>query len=159
MMYTQSDCRSSLVCYTPWRCQAFAAFSVQHKCVLPCMQVARRVQGRCAEPPGADVIAALFDVDINGPEPWRAPGCTLLVSEQVFYVEKSRLWIDSLHIQFIEAGAGWASCGLTTAYNGHAYMTNTVIQGHRRSKATPVSALPGGGGIYAEGAAQPLHRI
>ena len=113
------------------------------------------MQGKCTSPPSAEIASVISDLDSNAPEPWRSPRCILLASEQVFYVDRSRLWIDSLHIQFIEAG--WNPRGIQTEWYGHAYMTNTVVQGDRLSEARAVHVEAGVGGLFAEGSTQPLH--
>ena len=113
------------------------------------------MQGKCVAPPDAEIASAIADLELNAPEPWHAPRCILLASEQVFFVDRSRLWIDSLHIQFIEADT--TPRGIDIKNYGHAYVTNTVVQGDRKSKASAVFVLAGIGGIYAEGVTPLLH--
>lgn len=108
-------------------------------------------------PPGIGITAALDIWNITAPEPWRAPRCILIANQQVFFVDRSRLWIDSLHIKFVDAG--WNPRGVDTVAYGHAYMTNTVVEADQLSQGRAIYAQTGDGGVYAEGVTQRFLRV
>ena len=60
-------------------------------------------------------------------------------------VDHSRLWIDALRIQFVDAGN--VPYALTIRSWGVAYVTNTVVQGDGVSDEAGVQAYRGGGGV------------
>ena len=98
-------------------------------------------------------MSAVSELGINNAEPWRSPRCFVLGFGALFSIDRSQLWIDALHIQVIDDH--WTeSAAITVEYLGHAYMTNTVVQGNPSSESrfrAAISASAGTGGIYAEG--------
>jgi len=87
-------------------------------------------------------------------EPWQGPRCVLVIDEDLFIVERSRLWIDSLHIQMVNTQAKAPSpVALWTAYAGQMYVSNTVVQGSgiEGGEGTCVLADKAVGGIFARG--------
>ena len=107
-------------------------------------------QGKCTTPPTGDLEHSALDVGVDDEEPWRAPRCIIVISEDLFVIDRSRLWIDALHIQVVDGRQVPVPIQLTSW--GVAYVTNAVVQGDRSSSAVGVSAVRGGGGLYAEGA-------
>ena len=93
----------------------------------------------------SELVLGIADQD-----PWRAPRCVILTSDDLFLVDRSRLWIDALHIQVVNGRQVPAPILLKSW--GVVYVTNTVVQGNRASNAVGLEAIRGGGGLYAEGA-------
>ena len=100
-------------------------------------------------PPTGDLAPSALALGIADEEPWRSPRCVIVTSEDLFLVDRSRLWIDALHIQVVDGTLNpvpiWPQSW------GVAYVTNTVVQGDRASNALGAEAFRGGGGLYAEG--------
>lgn len=94
---------------------------------------------------------AMFDLDIDTPEPWHAPRCIVLASQDVINLDFSTLWIDSLHIPLHGPFLGFSGIGII-GY-GRAYMTNTVMQQDQTSEGlmSYVTAYRSTGGFHAEG--------
>ena len=101
-------------------------------------------------PPTGPLAPSEFALGTTAEEPWRAPRCVIVISEDLFLVDRSRLWIDALHIQIVNGRLIPAAVLLKSW--GVAYVTNTVVQGNRASNAVGLEAFRGGGGLYAEGA-------
>ena len=101
-------------------------------------------------PPTGPLTPSELALGIADEEPWRAPRCVIVTSEDLFLVDRSRLWIDALHVQVTDGRLNpvpvWPQSW------GVAYVTNTVVQGDRASNALGSATSEGGGGIYAEGA-------
>eukprot|EP00892_Ulva_mutabilis_P005772 jgi/Ulvmu1/3567/UM167_0001.1 len=109
----------------------------------------RSIRGKCTAPPAGLLSPASLDLDIEDEEPWARPRCVIITSEDLFIIDRSRLWLDSLHIQIIDGTENpvpvWPRSW------GQAYVTNTVVQGDRSSNALGIEAFRGVGGLYAEG--------
>ena len=108
------------------------------------------VQGKCTAPPTGDLQHSALDLGVADEEPWRAPRCVIVTSEDLFVIDRSRLWIDALHIQVVDGRL--LPLPINPRSWGVAYVTNTAAQGEPSSNAIGVEAFRGGGGLYAEGA-------
>lgn len=104
------------------------------------------MQGKCKSPPGG--MAVSFGLNIDSPEPWAEPRCVIIVDNPLFVVEGSRLWVDSLHIQIIQA---LEVAPLTSISFGQLFVSNVIIQGDRNSNGMAANTVAGQHGIYAEG--------
>lgn len=91
-----------------------------------------------------------LDASIDDPEPWAAPRCVVIVDDDLFVVDRSRLWVDSLHIQIIKSASN--AIVLYPQAHGQLFVTNTVLQSDRESNGLVVEAYRCQGGMYAEGA-------
>eukprot|EP00892_Ulva_mutabilis_P005913 jgi/Ulvmu1/3694/UM017_0111.1 len=109
----------------------------------------RSIRGRCTKPPAGSLASAALALDIANEEPWASPRCVIITEEDLFLIDRSRLWLDSLHIQFIDGEN--SPVAIWSQSWGHAYVTNTVVQGDRASQGGAVQAYRNGGGVYAEG--------
>lgn len=110
-----------------------------------------KVQGKCTTPPTGPLTPSELPLGISDQEPWQAPRCVIVISDPLYMIDRSRLWIDALHIQ-VTNGSDTTYGIIRLRELGVAYVTNTVVQGDRASKKTGVVAYKNWGGLYAEGA-------
>ena len=108
------------------------------------------VQGKCTTAPAGSLAPSALALGIADEEPWQPPRCVIVTSEDLFIVDRSRLWIDALHIQVVDGTL--IPIPIWPKSWGVAYATNTVVQGDGASNSVGAEALRGGGGLYAEGA-------
>ena len=113
------------------------------------------LQGACKEAPGSEFTRADLDLGIDHHVPWRAPLCVLVVDEDLFITDRSRLWLDSLYIQIINRPGKKDPVALRSAFNGQMYVSNSVVQSNGRrddeSEGTCVKVYRGVGGMYVRG--------
>lgn len=75
-------------------------FKLDHWYFIFCSTVSvDHVQGECFWPPEDDIATIITSAPIPDPEPWHAPRCVVVTSEDVFKVNTARLWLDSLYLQ------------------------------------------------------------
>lgn len=116
-------------------------------------------QGLCKQAPGSGFTATDLGLGPDADEPWRAPLCVVVVDEDLFITDRSRLWLDSLFIQMVNSPKKdhkTDSVALRSAYNGQMYVTNVVVQSNGRrddeSEGTCARVYRGVSGMYVRGA-------
>ena len=111
------------------------------------------LQGNCTAAPTGSIAATLRALNIDYQEPWIAPRCVLVIADPLFLIDRSRLWLDSVHIQMISGSLVLSRNRVVLLSRdwGHAYVTNTVVQSDRSSTAIGVEAYRNPGGVYCEG--------
>lgn len=111
------------------------------------------LQGKCDSPPGGTLATTLEAIAarIGDAEPWAAPRCVVLTSEDLIVVMRSRLWLDALHIQITESTDSGVLAAVSPQYFGRLYLANSVVQGDRESAAAPALVRKNVGGLYAQG--------
>lgn len=116
------------------------------------------MQGRCSEPPGSALTPEALGLGPDANEPWVPPRCVLVTKTDLFIVDQSRLWLDSLHIQIVNgdrtATLSTGPVALWAAYAGQMYVTNTVVQGngHNESESTCLQVDRSVRGVFVRGA-------
>eukprot|EP00892_Ulva_mutabilis_P005912 jgi/Ulvmu1/3693/UM017_0110.1 len=114
----------------------------------------RSIRGKCTTPPTGPFAAAALELEIEDEEPWSSPRCVIITADKLFIVDRSRLWLDSLHIQLMNPRSSRSRvipAGIWMLRWGNAYITNTVVQGKRASDSIGIEAFSSGGGVYAQG--------
>lgn len=106
--------------------------------------------GKCTTGlPGAIERAISDGLEIGQEEPWAAPRCLLIISDDFLVVDRSRLWLDALHIQIL--GAQRTTAAVYSTGYGQLFVSNSVVQGDRMSSGIALVSQLCLGGIYAEG--------
>lgn len=113
------------------------------------------------EAPGPTFAPEALGLGPRADEPWRAPRCVVVTAVDLLIVERSRLWVDSLHIQIVNRGRFSNPVPMWTVYIGQTFVSNTVVQGNGKndddSEGTCVNLQESAAGIFARGAnPQPL---
>ena len=111
------------------------------------------LQGFCLEPPTGSMASILEDLDIGNiqKEPWRAPRCVVLTSETPFIVDRSRLWLDSLHVQMLEGSTEKHPASFWSLDAGRVYVTNCAAQGDRSEAMLAMEVARSVKGAYVQG--------
>ena len=149
-VYARKKCSPMLMYVTQHRAAEWTTARVLAKQAPPQKYVPLNAQGKCTTPPTGSLAPSALALGIVEEEPWQAPRCVIVTSDDLFIVDRSRLWIDALHIQVVDGTRIPIPIKLQSW--GVAYVTNTVVQGDRASNAVGVEAFRSGGGLYAEGA-------
>jgi len=119
------------------------------------------LQGICGHAPGPPFAAAALGLGPDADEAWQAPRCVVVTDDDLFIVDRSRLWVDSLHIQIVNRDPFSNPVPLWTAYIGQTFVSNVVVQGNGKddedSQGTCVDVQESAAGIFARGADPRAH--